>query len=87
MSYFLKKCTKKGRVYLSIVNGYHDPKKGYTVQETYKSFGTGEQLIKEGISDPEAYCKELVNELNKKKKKIKLTKLQNLLRLNIWVIF
>ena len=40
MSYFLKKCTKKGRVYLSIVNGYHDPKKGYTVQETYKSFGT-----------------------------------------------
>jgi transposase len=71
MSYFLKKCTKKGRVYLSIVNGYHDPVKGYTVQETYKSFGTGEQLIKEGITDPEKYCKELVNELNYKLKENK----------------
>lgn len=78
MSYFLKKCTKKGRVYLSIVNGYHDPKKGYTVQETYKSFGTGEQLIKEGISDPEAYCKELVNELNNKLKEDKINKVTEL---------
>ena len=35
MAYFLKKCTKKGRVYLSIVNGYHDPNKGYTVQPKF----------------------------------------------------
>ena len=64
MAYFLKKCTKKGRVYLSIVNGYHDPNKGYTVQETYQSFGTGSKLIEQGISDPVAYCEELVKKLN-----------------------
>lgn len=64
MSYFLKKCTKKGRVYLSIVNGFHDPERGHTAQVTYKSFGTGEQLIEQGISDPVAYCEELVKQLN-----------------------
>ncbi len=64
MSYFLKKCTKKGRTYLSVVNGYHDPERGHTVQVTYKSFGTGSQLIEQGIKDPIAYCQELVNKLN-----------------------
>ena len=64
MAYFLKKCVKKGRVYLSIVNGYHDPKRGHAVQVTYKSFGTGSGLLEQGITDPVAYCEELVKKLN-----------------------
>ena len=72
MAYFLKKCTKKGRVYLSIVNGYHDPNKGYTVQETYQSFGTGSKLIEQGISDPVAYCEELVKKLNFEQRKARI---------------
>lgn len=68
MSYFLKKCTKKGKVYLSIVNSFYDPQRGYAAQETYKSFGTGSELIEQGIEDPIAYCEELVKQLNFERK-------------------
>lgn len=47
MAYFLKKCVKNGRTYLSIVNGYYDPKRGHSVQVTYKSYGTGNQLTEQ----------------------------------------
>lgn len=54
MAYFLKKCTKKGKVYLSIVNSFYDPERGYTAHETYKSFGTGSGLIEQGIGDADS---------------------------------
>ena len=69
MAYFLKKCVKNGRAYLSIVNGYYDPKRGHSVQVTYKSYGTGNQLTEQGIIDPVAYCEELVKKLNYEEKK------------------
>ena len=69
MAYFLKKCVKNGRAYLSIVNGYYDPKRGHSVQVTYKSYGTGNQLTEQGITDPVAYCEELVKKLNFEEKK------------------
>ena len=75
MGYFLKKCTKKGKVYLSIVNSFYDPKRGYTAHETYKSFGTGSRLIEEGIEDPIAYCEELVEKLNFERKQDEVTKI------------
>ena len=52
MAYFLKKCSKNGKCYLSIVNSFYDGERGHTVHETYASYGTGSSLIAEGISDP-----------------------------------
>lgn len=73
MAYFLKKCAKKGKVYLSIVDSFYDPKRGYTGHKTYKSFGTGSGLIEQGIADPIAYCEELVKKLNFERKQEEAT--------------
>ena len=64
MAYFLKKCTKNGKEYLSIVNSFYDGKRGHTVHETYASFGTGKHLIEQGVKDPVKYLEEKVNDLN-----------------------
>ena len=64
MAYFLKKCTKNGKEYLSIVNSFYDGKRGHTVHETYASFGTGKPLIEQGIKDPVKYLEEKVKDLN-----------------------
>ena len=64
MAYFLKKCTKNGKEYLSIVNSFYDGKRGRTVHETYASFGTGKPLIEQGIKDPVKYLEEKVKDLN-----------------------
>ena len=55
MAYFLKKNRKKDKLYLSIVNSYYDSERKQTVHSTYESFGTGQALIDQGISDPVAY--------------------------------
>ncbi|MDD7775343.1 MAG: transposase, partial [Solobacterium sp.] len=67
MAYFLKKCTKNDKCYLSIVNSFYDGQRGHTVHETYKSYGTGESLIKDGIEDPVKYLEEEVARLNYEK--------------------
>lgn len=77
MAYFLKKCTKKGRVYLSIVNSFYDSKRGYSAHETYKSFGTGAELIEQGITDPIAYCEELVKKLNFENRQKEVSKISD----------
>ena len=64
MAYFLKKNFKNNKLYLSIVNSYYDHDRGHTVHETYASFGTGQSLIDNGISDPVAYLTEEVRKLN-----------------------
>jgi hypothetical protein len=64
MAYFLKKCKKNGKEYLSIVNSFYDGQRGHTVHETYASYGTGKDLIDQGIEDPIKYLNEKVNELN-----------------------
>ena len=64
MAYFLKKCKKNGKEYLSIVNSFYDGQRGHTVHETYASYGTGKDLIDQGIEDPIKYLDEKVNELN-----------------------
>lgn len=68
MAYFLKKNRKNNKVYLSIVNSYYDHQRGHTVHETYASFGTGQSLIDNGISDPVAYLTEEVHKLNYERK-------------------
>ena len=64
LAYFLKKNFKNNKLYLSIVNSYYDHDRGHTVHETYASFGTGQSLIDNGISDPVAYLTEEVRKLN-----------------------
>ncbi len=64
MAYFLKRCKKNGKEYLSIVNSFYDGQRGHTVHETYASYGTGKDLIDQGIEDPIKYLDEKVNELN-----------------------
>ena len=60
MAYFLKKNRKKDKLYLSIVNSYYDSERKQTVHSTYESFGTGQALIDQGISDPIAYLEDMV---------------------------
>lgn len=67
MAYFLKKCVKKGRTYISIVNSYRDTSRKETAHETYKSLGSVETLIENGIEDPIAYYQEEVDRLNNEK--------------------
>lgn len=64
MAYFLKKNRKKDKLYLSIVNSYYDSERKQTVHSTYESFGTGQALIDQGISDPIAYLEDKVRTLN-----------------------
>ena len=64
MAYFLKKNRKKDKLYLSIVNSYYDSERKQTVHSTYESFGTGQALIDQGISDTIAYLEDKVRTLN-----------------------
>lgn len=64
MAYFLKKNRKKDKLYLSIVNSYYDSERKQTVHSTYESFGTGQSLIDQGISDPITYLEDKVKKLN-----------------------
>ena len=71
MAYFLKKCSKNGKCYLSIVNSFYDGERGHTVHETYASYGTGSSLLAEGISDPVKYLEDMVAQLNFEKNQSK----------------
>ena len=64
MAYFLKKNVKKYKTYYSIANSFYDGKRGHTVHETYKSYGTGNKLKEEGVEDIVKYLEDEVNKLN-----------------------
>jgi len=66
---YLKKTTRKfdDRVYLSIVDGFHDPQKKHTRTKTIKSLGFLDELQKE-YPDPIAHFKKIVCEMNEEKK-------------------
>jgi len=67
MAYIKKKCTKKNRTYLSIVNSFYDATKNSAAHKTYKSFGSLETMLEQGIKDPIVYLETIVKELNKKR--------------------
>ena len=77
MAYFLKKCSKNGKRYLSIVNSFYDGERGHTVHETYASYGTGSSLIAEGISDPVKYLEDKVAQLNFEKNQLKAAEISD----------
>lgn len=64
---YLKKTRQKnGRIYLSIVDGYHDKEKGYSRTVTIEKVGYLDELEKQ-YEDPIAYFAERVQKLKKEK--------------------
>ena len=77
MAYFLKKNRKKDKLYLSIVNSYYDSFRKQTVHSTYESFGTGQALIDQGITDPIAFLEDKVKKLNYEARKNKMSEISD----------
>jgi len=65
---YLKKSTRKnGRVYLSIADGYHDPKKGYSRTINIKKIGYLDTFLDQ-YEGPIAHFEEVVAQMNLEKK-------------------
>lgn len=65
MSYYLKKTKLKGRTYLSIDESFYSHKKKGTAHKVFKSLGSVETHIGNGIEDPIAHFQKEVDELNR----------------------
>lgn len=72
MSYYLKKTRLKGRTYLSIDESFYSPEKKGTAHRCFKSLGSVETHIKNGIENPIEYFQQEVDKLNNERKKEKL---------------
>ncbi len=68
MAYYLKKTKLKGRTYLSIDESFYSHEKKGTAHKVFKSLGSVETLMKNGIDDPIAHFQKEVDELNISKK-------------------
>jgi transposase len=65
---YLKKSNRKnGRVYLSIADGYHDPKKGYSRTVNIKKIGYLDTFLDQ-YDDPIVHFEEVVAQMNSEKK-------------------
>lgn len=67
MAYFLKKSTLKGRTYISICESFYSHDKKGTAHKTFKSLGSVETHIANGMEDPIAYFQKEVDQLNNEK--------------------
>lgn len=65
MAYFLKKTKLKGRTYLAIYESFYNHDKKGTAHKCYKSLGSIETHIANGIADPVAHFQREVDELNR----------------------
>jgi transposase len=65
MAYFLKVTPQKNRTYLAIYESFYNPNKKGTSHKSFKSLGSVETNMKNGIKDPIAYFQKEVDELNK----------------------
>lgn len=65
---YLKKSKRKnGRIYLSIADGYHDPKKGYSRTINVQKIGYLDTFLDQ-YDDPIAHFEEVVAQMNSEKK-------------------
>lgn len=67
MAYYLKKTKLKGRTYLSIDESFYSHDKKGTAHKCFKSLGSIETLMSNGIEDPVAHFQKEVDELNRVK--------------------
>lgn len=77
MSYYLKKTRLKGRTYLSIDESFYNNDKKGTAHRCYKSLGSVETHIKNGIADPIAHFQKEVDKLNRDKKESGVQKISD----------
>lgn len=64
MAYFLKKTKLKSRTYLAIYESFYSHEKKDTAHKCYKSLGSVETLMDNGVDNPIAYFQKEVDELN-----------------------
>ena len=67
MAYYLKKTKLKGRTYLSIDESFYSHDKKGTAHKCFKSLGSVETLMKNGIEDPISHFQKEVDALNHEK--------------------
>jgi transposase len=67
MAYYLKKTKLKGRTYLSIDESFYSHDKKGTAHKCFKSLGSIETLMKNGIKDPLTHFQKEVDALNQEK--------------------
>lgn len=77
MSYYLKKTRLKGRTYLSIDESFYSNDKKGTAHRCYKSLGSVETHITNGIADPIAHFQKEVDKLNRDKKESGVQKISD----------
>lgn len=65
MAYFLKKAKQQNRTYLAIYESFYSNDTKGTKHRCFKSLGSVESLVTNGIDDPISYYQKEVDELNK----------------------
>lgn len=66
MAYFLKKAKQQNRTYLAIYESFYSPDVKGTKHRCFKSLGSVETLITQGIHDPISHFQNQVDEMNAK---------------------
>lgn len=64
MAYFLKKQKQGNQIYLAVYESFYSPDTKGTKHRCFKSLGSVEKLRSQGIDDPLAYGKDMVDKLN-----------------------
>ena len=67
MAYYLKKTKLKGRTYLSIDESFYSHEKKGTAHKCFKSLGSVETLMKNGMEDPISHFQKEVDALNQER--------------------
>ena len=67
MAYFLKKSKQKNHTYLAIYESFYSHEKKGTAHKCFKSLGSLETLLKNGMKDPISHYQKQVDALNQKK--------------------
>lgn len=78
MAYFLKVTPQKNRTYLAIYESFYNPNKKGTSHKSFKSLGSVETNMKNGIKDPIAYFQKEVDELNKARDEAGIKKISDI---------
>lgn len=77
MAYFLKKTKLKGRTYLAIYDSFYNHDKKETAHKCFKSLGSVETHMENGIEDPISHFQKEVDELNRKKNEAGVRKISD----------
>lgn len=67
MAFYLKKTKLKGRTYLSIDESFYSHEKNGTAHKCYKSLGSVETWLQNGLTDPVSHFQKEVDALNQEK--------------------